>query len=68
MSHLYLNEDSDYSEENTCDSEVFRATIPHHRKKLQLPIYYIQFKNRKSQLMQMQTLQKWSERNRLSLL
>ena len=40
MSHLYFNEESDYSEENTCDNEV------QHRKKLniftiQLPIYYL---------------------------
>ena len=27
MSHLYFNEDSDYSEENTCENEVFRTTI-----------------------------------------
>ena len=44
MSHLYFNEESDYSEENTCDNEVFHSTILHHRKKLniftlQLPIY-----------------------------
>ena len=25
--HLYFNEDSDYSEENTCENEVFRSTI-----------------------------------------
>ena len=48
MSHLYFNEESDYSEENTCDSEVFRSNIFYHRKKLniftlQLPIYYIPF-------------------------
>ena len=49
MSHLYFNADSDYSEENTtCDNEVFRSTILHHRKKLniftlQLPIYFIQY-------------------------
>ena len=47
MSHLYFNEESDYSEENACDSEVFRSTILHRRKKLntfmpQLPIYCIQ--------------------------
>ena len=23
MSHLYFNEESDYSEENTCDNDVF---------------------------------------------
>ena len=27
MSHLYFNEDSDYSEENTYENEVFRSTI-----------------------------------------
>ena len=27
MSHLYFNEESDYSEENTCENEVFRSTI-----------------------------------------
>ena len=27
MSHLYFNEDSDYSEENTCENEVFCSTI-----------------------------------------
>ena len=47
-SHLYFNEESDYSEENTCDNEVFRTTILHHRKKLniftlQFPFYYIQY-------------------------
>ena len=44
MSHLYLNEESDYSEENTCENKVFRCSIFHHRKKLniftlQLPIF-----------------------------
>ena len=34
MSHLYFNEESDYSEENTCENEVFHSTILHHRKKL----------------------------------
>ena len=59
MSHLYFNEESYYSEENTtCDNEVFRSTILHHRKKLniftlQVPIYYIQYKNRKSRLVLM---------------
>ena len=33
-SHLYFNEDNDYSEGNTCNNEVFRSTILHHRKKL----------------------------------
>ena len=64
---------SDYSEENTCDNEVFCSTILHHRKKLristlQLPIYYIQYENSKSQLVQIRTLQIRSERNRLYLL
>ena len=27
MSHLYFNEESNYSEENTYDNEVFRSTI-----------------------------------------
>ena len=27
MSHLYFNEESDYSDENTCENEVFRSTI-----------------------------------------
>ena len=27
MSLLYFNEDSDYSEENTCENEVFCSTI-----------------------------------------
>ena len=27
MSHLYYNEDSDYSEENACENEVFRFSI-----------------------------------------
>ena len=26
VSHLYFNEESDYSEENTCGNEVFRST------------------------------------------
>ena len=48
MSNLYLNEESDYSEENTCENEVFRSTVLHHTKKLniftpQMPIYYIQY-------------------------
>ena len=62
MSHLHFNEESDYSEENTCDNEVFRTTILCHRKKLniftvQLPIYCIKYENRKSRLVQMWTLQ-----------
>ena len=45
MSHLYLKKN--YSEENTFKNEVFRPTILHHKKKLnistpQLPMYYIQ--------------------------
>ena len=47
MSHLYLNEESDPSEENTCKNEVFRSTIFNHRKVLNIPnlqpIYYIQY-------------------------
>ena len=48
MSHLYFNEESDYSEENTCNNEIFCTTILHHRTKLnvfmlQLLIYYIQY-------------------------
>ena len=27
MSHLYFNEERDYSEENTCENEVFHSTI-----------------------------------------
>ena len=27
MSVLYFNEDSDYSEENTCENQVIRSTI-----------------------------------------
>ena len=27
MSHLYFNVESDYSEENACDNEVFCSTI-----------------------------------------
>ena len=46
MSHLYFNEASDYSEENTSRNVDFRTTILHHRKKLkiftlQVRIYYI---------------------------
>ena len=46
MSHLYFNEESDYSEEIICNNEVFRSTIVHHRTKLftlQLLIYYIPY-------------------------
>ena len=48
MSNLYFNEEGDYFEENTCDNEVFRSTILHHRRKLniftpQMPIYYVQY-------------------------
>ena len=56
-SHLYFNEESDCSEENTCEKKVFYATILHQRKKLnifksQLPMYYIHYWNRKSRLVQ----------------
>ena len=27
MLHLYFNEESDYSEENTCENEVFYSTV-----------------------------------------
>ena len=30
MSHLYFNEESDYSAENTCENEVFHSAILHH--------------------------------------
>ena len=58
MPHLYFNEESDYSEENTSENEVFPSTILHHREKLnrfkpQLPIYYIQHLNKKSLLVLM---------------
>ena len=48
MTYLCFNEESDYSEENACDSEVFRSTILHHGKKLniftlQQPICYIHY-------------------------
>ena len=51
MSHLYFNEESDYSEENKCEKSLFL----HHRKKLnifttQLSIYFIEYFNRKSRL------------------
>ena len=36
MSHLYFNEESDYSKENACENEVFRSNILHHRKKLNI--------------------------------
>ena len=36
MSHLYLNEERYYSEENTCENEVFCSTILYHRKKLNM--------------------------------
>ena len=32
-----LNEESDFSEENTCNNEVFPSTILHHRQKLNIP-------------------------------
>ena len=55
MSGLYFNEESDYSEQNTCDNKVFCSTPffnhfslsdPEQKRKklniftLQLPIYY----------------------------
>ena len=48
MSHLCFNEESDYSEENTWENEVFHSAILQYRKKLniftsQMPIYYIQY-------------------------
>ena len=48
MSDLPFNYPSDYSEENTCENEVFCSNILHHRKKLNIftphmPIYYIQY-------------------------
>ena len=48
MSNLYFNEEGDYSEENTCDNEVFRSFSLQRRKKLntvtpQMPFYYIQY-------------------------
>ena len=73
MPHLYFNEESDYSQENTCDIEVFCTTILHCIKKLNiftlpLPIYYIQYQNRKSRFVLKQTLQKLTKGNRLPLL
>ena len=47
MLHLDLNEGSDHSEENTCKNEVINILTP------QLQIYYIQYQNRKSPLVQM---------------
>ena len=32
MSRIYLNEESDHSEENTCKNEAFRSTTLHHKK------------------------------------
>ena len=72
MSHLYFNEESGYSVENkTCYKEVFRSTIHHHRRKLniftlQLSIYYIQY-NRKSRLVEMDTLQKTKREKQIVL-
>ena len=34
MPLLYFNKESDYSEENTWNNEVFHSTILQHRKKL----------------------------------
>ena len=31
-----FNEESDYSEENRCENEVFCSTILHHKKKLHI--------------------------------
>ena len=42
MSHLYFNEDSDYSEENTRENEVFRSTRERNYMP-QLPICYMQY-------------------------
>ena len=69
MSHLYFNEESDHFEENPCVNEVFRFTILHHRKKLNmltlhLPIYNCSIRIGIS-MMQIPTLLKQSERNRL---
>ena len=64
ISHLYFNEKSDYSEENTCDNEVFAppfSTI----FRLQLRSYYIQYYNRKSRLVQMRTLQKTKRQKKI---
>ena len=36
-SNLHFDE-GDYSEENTCENEVFHSTILHHRKKIK---YYL---------------------------
>ena len=36
MSHLYFNEESDYSDENTCDNEIFCSIILHHKRKLNI--------------------------------
>ena len=36
MSHLYFNEESDYSQLNICENEIFLSTILHHGKKLNI--------------------------------
>ena len=36
MSNFYFDAERYYSEENTCENEVFRSTILHHRKKLNI--------------------------------
>ena len=53
MSHLHFNEESDYSEENTCENEVFCSTLERNIFTPQLLIYYKQYQNRKSRLVQM---------------
>ena len=44
MSHLYFNEESNYSEENTCKNEVFCSTTERNLNLLTLQlIHYIQY-------------------------
>ena len=43
MSHLYFNGESDYSEETTCENNVFRSIILHHKKKLNISQFTCQF-------------------------
>ena len=60
MSHLYLNEQSEHPEENTCKNEVFRS---HHsppwketkHTHSQLPIYYIIYSVLQSDVLQSDT-------------
>ena len=45
-SHLYFNEDSEYSERNPSENDAFSLTILRHKKKItiftsELPIYYM---------------------------